>query len=68
MQTPTVKVISPVSPGNPHGYIVINESDLTEEHELFVDAKAESGMPEAPLAAPVKKAKAKAVAPEAAPE
>ncbi len=46
----------------------INESDLTEEHELFVDAKAESGMPEAPLAAPVKKAKAKAVAPEAAPE
>lgn len=37
MQLETVRVVSPVSEDNPHGYIVINKSDLTEQHELFVD-------------------------------
>jgi len=31
----TVKVVSPVSDDNPHGYIVINKADLSEDHELF---------------------------------
>lgn len=31
----TVRVASPVSDENPHGYIVINADDLTEEHTLF---------------------------------
>lgn len=35
MECPTLKVVSPVSDENPLGYIVINESDLTEEHEVF---------------------------------
>ncbi|WP_416048952.1 HeH/LEM domain-containing protein [Cupriavidus basilensis] len=35
MQCETVKVVSPVSEGNPLGFIVINKSDLTNEHELF---------------------------------
>ncbi|AJG19064.1 HeH/LEM domain-containing protein [Cupriavidus basilensis] len=35
MQCETVKVVSPVSEGNPLGFIVINKSDLTDEHELF---------------------------------
>ena len=41
---PTVKVKSPVSDDNPDGFIVINESDLTSEQELFeaTDSGAES--------------------------
>jgi hypothetical protein len=35
MHCPTVKVVSPVSDDNQHGYIVINESDLNEDHEVF---------------------------------
>jgi hypothetical protein len=35
MECPTVKVVSPVTEQNPHGYIVINKSDLTDEHEIF---------------------------------
>jgi hypothetical protein len=35
MECNTVRVVSPVSDANPNGYIVINESDLTEDHELF---------------------------------
>jgi hypothetical protein len=35
MQCETVKVVSPVSDDNPHGYIIINKSDLTQDHELF---------------------------------
>ena len=31
----TVRVVSEVSPGNPHGYVKINASDLTSEHKLF---------------------------------
>lgn len=31
----TVKVVSAVTDNNPHGYVVINKSDLTEEHTLF---------------------------------
>lgn len=37
----TVRVVSPVSDGNPLGFIVINMSDITEEHELFVEPEAE---------------------------
>lgn len=36
----TVKVKSPVSDDNPAGYILINKSDLTEEHELFESQEA----------------------------
>lgn len=35
MEVETVKVVSPASDGNPHGYIVINKSDLTDKHEIF---------------------------------
>ena len=31
----TVKVSAPVTDENPHGYFVINLSDLSDEHELF---------------------------------
>jgi hypothetical protein len=33
----TAKIVSPVSDENPYGFIVINKSDLTDEHELFVE-------------------------------
>lgn len=39
MQLETVKVVSPVSEDNPHGYIVINKTDLTDEHELFEEGE-----------------------------
>jgi hypothetical protein len=42
MELETVKVVSPVSEDNPTGYIVINKSDLTEEHELFVEGEAKA--------------------------
>lgn len=42
MHCPTVRVVSPISDENPHGYIVINESDLTEDHKVFEEV-AESG-------------------------
>ena len=45
MDCPTVRVVSPVSDENPHGYIVINESDLTEDHEIFVDGDALAAEP-----------------------
>lgn len=35
MQLETVKVVSPVSDDNPLGFIVINKTDLTADHELF---------------------------------
>ncbi|MCK4121395.1 hypothetical protein HFK83_03295 [Ralstonia pseudosolanacearum] len=35
MELKTVKVVSPVTDENPLGYIVINETDLTEGHEIF---------------------------------
>jgi len=40
----TIRVTAPVSDENPLGYIVINESDLTDGHTLF-DAP-EKGAPE----------------------
>jgi hypothetical protein len=45
----TVRVVSPVSAGNPHGYIVINKSDLTEAHKLFATPVA---VPKTPKSAP----------------
>jgi hypothetical protein len=40
MQTiKTVRIVSQISEQNPNGYIVINESDLNEDHKLFVDAE-----------------------------
>jgi len=35
MELKTVKIVSPVTDENPLGYIVINETDLTKEHEVF---------------------------------
>jgi len=35
MELKTVKIVSPVTDENPLGYIVINETDLSEEHERF---------------------------------
>ena len=55
MIVPTVKVVSPVSAGNPHGYVVINETDLTDEHELFAEAAPEEKGAEAPTKGPKKK-------------
>lgn len=40
MELETVKVASPVSEENPLGYIVINKSDLTDEHQVFDEKKA----------------------------
>lgn len=42
MEIETVKIKSQVSEGNPHGYIVINKSDLTDEHTLFEEVQATS--------------------------
>jgi hypothetical protein len=48
MQHPkTVKIIVPVSDDNPHGYIVINEADLAEDHDLFKGDDAEDAPDEA---------------------
>lgn len=57
MHCPTVKVVSPVSDENPHGYIVINESDLTEEHEVFDEAAEVSEAPDGAAAEPRAKRK-----------
>lgn len=48
MFIPIVKVVSPKSEENPHGYIVINEGDLADHHELFGDQAGEEGAPPAP--------------------
>ncbi|WP_376960114.1 hypothetical protein ABNQ39_20600 [Azospirillum sp. A26] len=34
----TVRVVSPVTAENPLGYIVINATDVTDEHELYGQA------------------------------
>lgn len=47
MECPTVKVVSPVSDENPLGYIVINESDLTEDHQLFAEDGEKAAEPAA---------------------
>ena len=47
MECPTVKVVSPVSDDNPLGYIVINESDLTEDHQLFAEDGEKAAEPAA---------------------
>ena len=33
----TVRVVAPVSDANPHGFVVINRSDLKPDHEVFDD-------------------------------
>jgi len=38
MELETVRVVSPVSDENPHGYVIINASDLTEDHVVFEDS------------------------------
>ncbi len=35
MPIETVRIVSPVSEGNPHGYIVINKADLAEGDVIF---------------------------------
>jgi hypothetical protein len=45
MHCPTVRVVSPVSDDNPHGFIVINESDLTDDHEIFEEGADEAAKP-----------------------
>lgn len=35
MTLKTIRVVSPVSDDNPHGYIVINEHDMTADHVPF---------------------------------
>jgi len=45
MDCPTVRVVSPVSDDNPLGYIVINESDLTDDHQIFSDESARADEP-----------------------
>lgn len=42
----TVKIKSPKSEDNPLGFVVINATDLTDEHELF-DKPAEEPKPAA---------------------
>lgn len=42
---PTVRVVSPSSPG---GYKIINESDLGPEHEVWAGEKAAAEPPEQP--------------------
>lgn len=38
----TVRVLAPVSAENPHGHIVINASDLTDEHTLVDDEQGDA--------------------------
>ena len=39
----TVRIVSPVSADNPHGFIVINKSDFDpKQHELFAEKKIEA--------------------------
>lgn len=38
----TVKIVAPVVDGNPHGYVVINKSDLSDEHQLFGEQPQET--------------------------
>ena len=38
----TVKIAVPVTPENPHGHIVINAADLTDEHTLL-EAPVDAG-------------------------
>lgn len=43
MHLPTVRIVSPVSDENPHGFIVINQSDFDHtRHEAWVEAAPES--------------------------
>jgi hypothetical protein len=44
----TVRVVAPVSAENPHGHIVINASDLTDEHTLFDVAQDDAEKEAAP--------------------
>jgi hypothetical protein len=37
----TVRIVSPISDENPLGYIIINETDLAEGHEIYVEPVAE---------------------------
>lgn len=46
MECETVKVVSPATDENPHGYIVINKSDLTEDHKVFVAKPVKAGRKE----------------------
>jgi hypothetical protein len=47
MKLETVKIVSPVSQDNPHGYIVINKSDVTPLHKIFVEPVAAKPVPKA---------------------
>ncbi|MDY7525494.1 hypothetical protein [Sphingomonas sp. 10B4] len=40
MELPTARIVAPISDDNPLGYIVINESDLAEGMELYVEPVA----------------------------
>lgn len=55
MNCPTVRVVSPVSDENPHGFIVINESDLAESHEVFEENAVETTGDEPTGEAPAKR-------------
>ena len=61
MQIETVRIVSPVSDGNPNGYIVINAEDRTDEHELYVEPSDEDAAAKATAeAAALASAKAEA--------
>ncbi len=38
----TVRVVSPITDENPNGYIVINEDDLHDGHELYEEPKEDA--------------------------
>ncbi|WP_413724656.1 hypothetical protein [Sodalis sp. RH16] len=59
MEIETIKIVADITDDNPHGYIIINKDDLTEEHEIFTAEPVE--------AEPVKK-KGKAKEPDPPPE
>jgi hypothetical protein len=42
-RVPTVRIVAPISVGNPHGYIVINEADLSDDHEIHGAEPAKRG-------------------------
>ena len=48
----TIQVVSEKADGNPHGYVVINECDKTDEQELFVEPGQEPVLPVAPVVVP----------------
>lgn len=64
MEIETVRIVAPVVPGNPHGYVVINKSDFdAERHALWVEGAPADALATDPAADAIKAADPAASAP-----